>query len=75
MARAAANTQVYVGSMRGGLMAHGFSSRLADQASMAMLLQAARQQVAVLSYADLFYLCLAIIVLGFLPIPFMRSAR
>lgn len=75
MARAASNTQVYVGSMRGGLMAHGFSARLADQASMSLLLQAARQQVAVLSYADLFYLCLAIVVLGFLPIPFMRPAR
>jgi DHA2 family multidrug resistance protein len=73
MARSALGTQSFVGAMRGGLMAHGLSARLADQAAFSMLMQAARQQVAVLSYADLFYLCLVIVMIGFLPIPFMGT--
>jgi DHA2 family multidrug resistance protein len=75
MAMVGGNTQHFLAGARGMLVAHGLAPRVADQTAMAMLAQAVRQQVQVISYADLFYLLLAIVVLGFLPIPFMGTRR
>lgn len=69
------DTQHFLQAARLGLVTHGMAPRLADQAAFSYLAALMRQQVTVLSYADLFYICLVIVMLGFLPIPFLGGGR
>lgn len=67
----AGNASGFMQAERGMMVMHGMTSQQASQAASSVFGLLVRQQITVLSYADLFYICLAVVLAGFLPIPFL----
>jgi DHA2 family multidrug resistance protein len=75
MSAQAESTQAFLQGTRAMLIARGMAPSQADLGAFSMLGSALKQQVAVLAYADLFYILLAIALIGFLPLPFLGGGR
>lgn len=66
-------TRAFLAAAEATLRARGMAPGQATQGAFAMLGGQVRQQVAVLAYADLFLLCMAIVIAGLLPVLFLRA--
>ena len=68
-------TQRFLANARAMLIARGMAPDQATLGASSLLGNLVRQQVMVLAFADLFYICLAVVLFGLLPVLLLKPPR
>ena len=72
MAPGSPAVQDFLSSAKASLIARGLAPDLAGQGAFSLLGNLVKQRVMALAFADLFYVCLAIVLIGLVPVAFLK---